>query len=656
MNKLLEMEKLIKELTQYSKEYYLESQSSISDKEYDEKYDKLLKLEEDTGCQYFNSPTVNVGYETVDCLNKVTHAKKMLSLNKTKDLEVFKNFLEEKNAQEGVLSWKLDGITIVLEYENGCLQRAVTRGNGVYGEDVTHNIKMFTNLPNKISFKDKLIIRGEAVINYDSFNKINEKLDNKYKNPRNLVSGTIRQLNNEMLADREIHFYAFELINHEDFNFLFKSKALNFLKDLGFEIVKYNLVENNEEDIDIKDIVMSLKDSIKYNNFPSDGLVLTIDNIKAAKALGETSKFPKDSLVLKWEDETEETTIVDIEWSVSRTGLINPIAIFEPVELEGTTISRASIHNVSILKELELGLGDKILVYKANMIIPQIYKNLTRSNNLEIPEFCPICGESTVQVKENNSIVLKCVNKNCSAQILSKLVHFCSREAMNIKGLSKETLSKIVKANLIDEITDIYKLFQYESELCNIDRLGSKSVKNILNNIEKSKNVNLSNFLYALGIEGIGLTNAKLICNNFNNDLDYIIKASYEDFLNVKGIGETMADSLSKFFLDENNIRIIEHFKKFLNFYSVNNEVAAETSSLKELRFCVHGKLELFKNRQEIVDSIEKNGGTFSNSISKKTDYLISNEKIPDNAKIKKAIENDIPIISESEFLTLLKN
>lgn len=655
MNKLLEMEKLIKELTQYSKEYYLESQSSVSDKEYDEKYDRLLKLEEDTGCQYFNSPTVNVGYETVDSLNKVTHVKKMLSLNKTKDLEVFKNFLKEKNAQEGILSWKLDGITIVLEYENGYLQKAVTRGNGVYGEDVTHNVKMFTNLPNKISFKDKLIIRGEAVINYDSFDKINEKLDNKYKNPRNLISGTIRQLSNEALINREIHFYAFELINYEDFNFVSKSKTLNFLEDLGFEIVAYCLTEESEEDISIEDIVMSLKNNIKHNNFPSDGLVLTVNNIKAAKALGETSKFPKDSLALKWEDETEETTLVDIEWNVSRTGLINPIAIFKPVELEGTTISRASIHNVSILKELELGLGDKILVYKANMIIPQIYKNLTRSNNLEIPEFCPICGESTVQVKENNSIVLKCINKNCSAQILSKLVHFCSREAMNIKGLSKETLNKIVKINLIDEVTDIYKLFQYESELCDIDRLGNKSVKNILNNIERSKNVNLPNFLYALGIEGVGLVNAKLICNSFNNDLDYIMKASYEDFLNIKGIGETMANSLSKFFLDENNIRIIEDFKQFLNFSFVDN-AAIKNSSFKELRFCVHGKLELFKNRQEIIDSIERNGGTFSNSISKKTDYLISNEKIPNNVKVKKAIENDIPIISESEFLILLKN
>ncbi|MCL1936613.1 MAG: NAD-dependent DNA ligase LigA [Defluviitaleaceae bacterium] len=640
-----EMQDLIKKLNEANKSYYEENREIISNFEYDKLYDELLKLEEITGIQLSNSPTKNVGYDVLESLNKVSHNTKLLSLDKTKDISKIKEFLGN---QEGVLSLKLDGLTILLTYENGELLQAVTRGNGIVGEDVTHNVKHFKNIPIKIHYKDRLVVRGEAVITYSDFEEINSKLlpEEQYKNPRNLCSGTVRQLDSSIFSKRKVMFFAFSIIEggvFEGKKLEKKSKALFFLDSLYFDIVNFQIVDNTTLENDIE----NLKDMVKNLDMPTDGLVLTYDNIEYSKNLGETSKFPKDSMAFKWQDEEKETIILDIEWNTSRTGLINPIAIFSPVDLEGTEVKKASLHNLSIVEDLEIGIGDTVLVYKANMIIPQISKNLTRSGNLEIPKFCNICN-GNIEIRNKNGVkTLNCINTSCKAQLIKFLTHYSSRNAMNIDGLSEATITKFFEKGFLTDLSSLYNLEKYKDEIKKIEGFGEKSVVNILNSIEKSKNCYLYQFIYGLGIFNIGLSYAKLLCNHFDNDIEKIKNCKVDDLININGFGKIMADNVVNYFSDKENVKTLDYIYSSLNLISENET----NNSLKDFTFVVTGNLEKFINRKQLQDIIEKKGGKLSNSVTSKTTYLINNDKTSSSSKNKTANKLNIEIINEEEFI-----
>lgn len=635
---------LVNTLNKARKAYYSQSYEIMSDFEYDKLYDELKELEEKTGIVLSNSPTKEVGYTVLSELTKVKHDKKMLSLDKTKDITKMKDFL---NSQKGILSFKLDGLTIVLKYNNGYLVSAVTRGNGEIGEDITHNFKVFENVPVEIPYKQELVLRGEAVISFENFDKINEALNitEKYKNPRNLCSGTVRQLNNEITKDRNVNFFAFSLVK-SDKNFNLKSEQLSFLKDLGFDIVEHKMVDADNIEKTIKDF----EDMIPTNKFATDGLVLTFDDISYSNSLGETSKFPKDSIAFKWADDLQTTTLLDVEWNTSRTGLINPIAIFEPVELERTTVNRASLHNISIIKNLKLGINDTIKVYKANMIIPQVAENLTKSDTLEIPKKCFACGEDTQIIQIRDGLALKCTNPNCVAKIINGIVHYVSRDALNIADFSKATIEKFIKQGFIKDFYDIYKLSNFKDEIIAMQGFGEKSYQNLIDAIEKSKNTNLANFIYALGIEHIGLSNAKLLTKTFAS-IDAIKKASFEDIINIDGFGDIMANSILSYFKEQKNLELIDKILPLLTFESVKNNLDV----FKDKTFVITGDLTQFKNRKELVEKIEILGGKVSSSVSKKTTYLINNDKNSTSSKNKKAMELNIPIISEDDFIKMIK-
>ena len=642
---------LVDTLNNARKAYYSQSFEIMSDFEYDKLYDELVSLESQTGIILSNSPTQEVGYKVLSQLKKVKHDEKMLSLDKTKDIDKLISFLGDK---VGMLSFKLDGLTIVLKYKNGKLDSAVTRGNGEIGEDITHNFKVFENVPLSIPFEDELIIRGEAVISFENFEKINENLDikDRYKNPRNLCSGSVRQLNNEITKERKVNFLAFSLVKCSK-EFKLKSSQLDFLESLGFDTVDRKILSKDN----LKDSVLEFEKNIENNKFATDGLVLTFDDIEYSKRLGNTSKFPKDSIAFKWADDLETTTLLEAEWNTSRTGLINPVAIFEPVELEGTTVNRASLHNVSIIKNLKLGIGDTIKVYKANMIIPQIAENLTKSDNLEIPKTCPACNHNAEIIKIRDGLALKCTNPYCIAKIINSIVHYVSRDAMNVEDFSKATIEKFINEGFIKNFYDIYNLEKYKEQIISMQGFGERSYQNLINSIQKSKTTKLANFIYALGIENIGLSNAKLLSKTFGS-IDNIKNASLNDILAIDGFGEIMASSVKSYFENTENISLINKILPLLNFednlYSASESKSTNTP-INDKIFVITGSLEHFKNRKELVEKIESLNGKVASSISKNTSYLINNDKNSTSSKNKKAKELNIPIISEQDFLDLIK-
>ena len=643
------MQELIAILNEAGKAYYQNAEEIMSNLQYDKLYDELVELEKELGVTLANSPTVNVGYEVLSELPKEWHEKPMLSLDKTKDVERLKEFLGD---QKALISWKLDGLTIVLTYRDGVLQKAVTRGNGEVGEVITNNAKVFQNVPLHISYKGDLILRGEAVIGYRDFEKINaeiEDVDAKYKNPRNLCSGSVRQLNNEITAKRNVKFFAFSLVKADGVEFQNSRKEqFAWLASQGFDVVEHYEVTADT----VEEKVAFFAKKIEKNDFPSDGLVLVYDDIAYGQSLGTTAKFPRDSFAFKWADEIRETKLLEMEWSPSRTGLINPVAIFEPVELEGTTVSRASVHNISIMEELELGIGDRIQVYKANMIIPQIAENLTRSGVKDIPKHCPVCGGETEIRQVNNAKSLYCTNPECQAKHIKSFALFVSRDALNIDGMSEATLEKFIMNGLIKEYADIFHLDRYEEEIKSMEGFGEKSYNKMQASIEKARTTTLPKLIYSLGIANIGLANAKIICKEFDYDIEKMKMASPEELSAIDGVGEVIANAFVDYFKDERHVKEVDRLLKEL--IIPKEEQNTETQIFAGMNFVITGSVEHFKNRNEVKEVIESKGGKVTGSVTSKTNYLINNDTTSGSSKNKKARELGIAIISEEEFLKML--
>ena len=642
---------LIGILREAGRAYYQESREIMSNFEYDKLYDELAALERETGIVFAGSPTQNVGYEVVGSLPKERHEKPMLSLNKTKSVEELREWLGD---QRGLLSWKMDGLTIVLTYEDGTLVKAVTRGNGEIGEVITNNARVFANVPLNIGFKGQLILRGEAVILYSEFERINEQIedvDAKYKNPRNLCSGSVRQLNNEITAQRNVRFYAFSLVKADGVDFKnSREEQFLWLQSQGFEVVEFKEVTSGT----LPDKVREFSEAVEGNDIPSDGLVLLFDDIEYGQALGRTAKFPRDSIAFKWADEIQETRLSYIEWSASRTGLINPVAVFEPVELEGTTVSRASVHNISIMEALDLGAGDRITVYKANMIIPQIADNLTRSGVKDIPEQCPVCGGATEIRRVNDVKSLYCTNSDCQAKKIKSFTLFTSRDALNIGGLSEATLEKFIGVGFIHEYADIFHLDRYEQEIVGMDGFGQKSYDNLIASIKKASDTTLPRVVYSLGIAGIGLANAKMICRHFKNDFEAMRRADKEELVAVDGIGEVLADAWIDFFSNPKCQAAVDHLLKELKIESEPEETGG-AAPFDGLTFVITGSVEHFKNRKEMQELIEQRGGKVTGSVTAKTNYLINNDAASSSSKNKKAKELGIPILTEEDFLKMVE-
>jgi DNA ligase (NAD+) len=647
-SKMDRIKELVELLNKAGKSYYSEGRELMSNYEYDALYDELGMLEKETGYILSNSPTVNVGYEVLSELPKERHESPMLSLDKTKSPEALAEWL---GSQKGLLSWKLDGLTIVLTYDNGQLQKAVTRGNGEVGEIITNNARVFKNVPVTIPFKGKLVLRGEAIITYSDFERINEQIpeaDAKYKNPRNLCSGSVRQLNNEITAQRNVHFFAFTLVSAQDVDFdNSRQRQFEWLKDQGFSVVEYKIVTKDT----ILDTIEWFEKTIVTNDFPSDGLVILYDDIAYGDSLGRTAKFPRNAMAFKWTDETAETTLREIEWSASRTGLINPVAVFDPVELEGTQVSRASVHNISIVESLKLGIGDRIKVFKANMIIPQIAENLTQSGNLEIPEVCPVCGGKT-QIKQVNDVkTLYCINEDCQAKHVKSFAHFVSRDALNIDGLSEATLEKFIQHGFLKNFCDLYHLEKFRDEIIALDGFGEKSYENLLTSVENSRNTTLPKFIYGLGIANVGLSNAKMIVQALGNDIEKIIHAGRQELEKIDGVGAVIADTFASYFENEKNK---EEFYKLLQ--EMHIEKAQDNQNNQILTgkvFVITGSLEHFENRNQLKERIEQLGGRVTGSVTGKTSYLINNDSHSTSSKNKTAAKLGVPVITENEFLEM---
>ncbi|HIW21093.1 MAG TPA: NAD-dependent DNA ligase LigA [Candidatus Dorea intestinavium] len=645
------MKELVSLLNKASKEYYSGSGEMMSNLEFDKLYNELLQMEKESGVVLSNSPTINVGYETLSSLPKERHESPMLSLDKTKEVDDLITFAGE---QEVLISWKLDGLTIVLTYRDGALYKAVTRGNGEVGEVVTNNAKVFKNLPLSIPYQGELILRGEAIIGYRDFERINEGIedvDAKYKNPRNLCSGSVRQLNNEITAKRNVQFFAFALVKADNVDFKnSRWEQFNWLKSQGFEVVEHVKATATMIPAEVQDFSRR----IVKNDFPSDGLVLLYDDIDYGNSLGRTAKFPRNAFAYKWEDEMKETILKEIEWSPSRTGLINPVAIFEPVELEGTTVSRASVHNISVLEDLKLGLGDHILVYKANMIIPQIAENLTKSGVKDIPSHCPICEHATMIKQISNAKALYCTNEECQAKHVGSFVHLVSRDALNIDGLSEATLTKFILHGYIKEYADLFHLDRYQEEIETMEGFGKKSYENLINNANKARRTNLASVIYGLGIPNVGLANAKIICKDFGYDVEKVLQATREELIKIDTIGEVIAEGFVGYF---KNPEKQERFKHLLAELDLEKPAENENQQIFEnINFVITGDVEHFKNRKEMKELIESLGGKVTGTVTGKTNYLINNNVTSTSSKNKKAKELGVPIISEEEFLTMLRS
>ena len=661
MDKRKRIEELVELLNQAGKAYYEAGQEIISNLEYDKAYDELVRLEEETGIVLSASPTQNVGYSVATALPKEEHASPMLSLDKTKSVETLQSFLGE---QKGILSWKLDGLTVVMTYEKGEFVKAVTRGNGRIGEIVTENAKRFRNLPLRIPFKGRLVLRGEALIRYSDFAKINEEIPEegaKYKNPRNLCSGSVRQLDPKITWERRVYFFPFTLVSVEegedgasresgglpDFHNSHEAE-FEFLEQQGFQVVGRRAVSKEE----LPEAVSDFSEQVKKNDFPSDGLVLLMDDISYGKSLGTTAKFPRNALAFKWEDEEEKTILREVEWSPSRTGLINPVAIFDPVELEGTVVSRASLHNISYLEDLKLGIGDEITVYKANMIIPQIGENLTKSGQLPIPEHCPACHEETKIVQDKEAKMLYCENPHCPAKRIKQFALFVSRDALNIEGLSEMTLEKFIGKGFIQELPDLFSLKEHKEEIIAMEGFGQKSYDKLIENAEKSRETSLARLLYGLGIGGIGASNARVLSEAFHENAEELSRAELSEVVSIKGIGPILGESIVRYFKEEENCRL---FRKLLSILHLHKEERAENAFLSGKVFVITGSLNHFQNRKELEEEIRKAGASTASSISKNTSYLINNDKNSTSSKNKKAQELGIPILSEEDFLRLLR-
>lgn len=646
MDKSERIKDLVELLNKANKAYYQEANEIMTNFEYDKLYDELVGLEKETGMVLSNSPTVNVGYQVVSQLPKEQHNSPMLSLDKTKEVGALADFAGDRKC---LLSWKMDGLTVVLTYENGELVKAVTRGNGLVGEVITNNAKTFKNIPISIPYKGRLTLRGEAVIKYSDFEQINREIedaDSKYKNPRNLCSGSVRQLNSQVTAERNVNFVAFALINADDVDFDNSiEQQYKWMESQGFQVVEYRVVTRNS----MEDAVKYFAGKIQTYDYPSDGLVLMFDDIEYGLSLGTTAKFPRNGIAFKWEDEQAETTLKYIEWSPSRTGLINPVAVFEPVELEGTTVSRASVHNISIMEELELGSGDRIKVYKANMIIPQISENLTKSGIDDLPKECPVCGHATEVKAENGIKTLYCPNSQCPAKHVKLFTLFVSRNGMNIDGLSEETLEKFIDAGYIKEFADIFHLDRYYEEIVATPGFGQKSYDNLMDSVEKARNVELSALIYSLGIPNIGSANAKLICKAFNNNIEKIRNASVEELIEIDGIGEIMAEKFCQYFADEDNIKKLDNLLKEVNIAEPEENTTPQ--NMDGLTFVITGSVEHFANRNELKSYIEKHGGKVTGSVSAKTNYLINNDAMSASSKNKKAKQLGVEIVTEEVFL-----
>ncbi len=650
MNQKERMQELVITLNRAAKAYYQDGAEIMTNFEYDKLYDELTALEKETGITLANSPTVRVGYEVLTELPKERHPSPMLSLDKTKEREQLAEFLGE---QRGILSWKLDGLTVVLTYENGELVKAVTRGNGEVGEVVTNNAKTFVNLPLRIAYAGHLVLRGEAVIRYSDFIQINdgiEEAEGKYKNPRNLCAGTVRQLNNAVTAQRRVHFFAFALIEADGVDFENSiEKQFLWMKSQGFEVVEYRMTDRET----VAAAVDSFAEAIQTFDVPSDGLVLMYDDIAYGLSLGQTAKFPRNGIAFKWQDETAETKLLSVEWSPSRTGLINPVAIFEPVELEGTTVSRASVHNISIVEALKLGIGDRLLVYKANMIIPQIAENLTGSGNLEIPETCPACGGPAVIQEENETRTLYCTNPECSAKHVKSFTHLVSRDALNIDGLSEETLKKLIAQGLLKERCDIFHLKEHREQIVSMEGLGEKSFENLTASIEQARDTVLYRILYGMGIPNIGLATAKLICKQFAEDPEKAAAATEEELVQIEGIGDVIAHAYVTFFANPAHRQQYDHLLEQVTLTGQQEESAEQKLAGKT--FVITGSVAHFANRNEMKELIENLGGKVTGSVTGKTDYLINNDAMSNSTKNRKAKELGVAVITEEQFLDMLE-
>jgi DNA ligase (NAD+) len=649
MDKKKRIKELVEILNKAAKSYYVDAVEIMPNIEYDKLYDELLELEKETNVVLSNSPTQNVGYEIAGELPKKAHESPMLSLDKTKSVEDLREWLGDNKA---LLSWKMDGLTIVLTYRDGELAEAVTRGNGIIGEVITNNAKNFQNIPLKIEFKGELILRGEAIIKYSDFKRINDAIEDataKYKNPRNLCSGSVRQLNPAITKSRMVYCNIFNVVKADGVDFEnSKAKQFEWAKNEGFDVVEYKFTDSKS----IADDIAEFESKIESNDIPSDGLVLLLDDIALGERLGSTSKFPRNAMAFKWSDERQITKLKYIEWSPSRTGLINPVAVFEPVELEGTTVSRASLHNVSIFEDLMLGVGDEISVYKANMIIPQVYENLTKSNTEKVPDTCPACGSHASIKQDNESKVLLCTNPDCQIKHIKQYALMASRDALNIDGLSESTLEKFLSKGFIKNDSDIFKLDRYKDEIVNMEGFGRRSYEKLMAALEEAKHTNVARFLYSLGINGIGSANAKMIAKYFDNDIDKIITAGKDELLEIEGIGEVLANSIVDFFKDSKNIENVKSLREVLIFEA---EESAGSDSFAGKVFVITGSLEHFTNRNELKELIEKNGGKVSGSVSSKTNFLINNDTASNSSKNKKAKELGVEIISEEDFLKLLE-
>ncbi len=647
--KISRMHELVKILNEASKTYYDEDNEVMSNFEYDKLYDELSELEKITGTVLSNSPTIHVGYEVVSELPKEKHSEPMLSLDKTKDINTLADWL---GSNEGIVSWKMDGLTVVLTYENGMLKKAVTRGNGEVGEVITNNAKTFKNLPELIPYKGKLVVRGEAVIGYHDFKKINEAIPDaaaKYKNPRNLCSGAVRQLDSAVTARRNVNFFAFFMADPEDHELNMRlgnsfENRFEYLSELGFDVVEYKKIKNGSE---IPDTVSEFQSKLQENEFPSDGLVVDLNDIEYGKSLGITAKFPRNAIAFKWKDEEAETVLRDIIWSPSRTGLINPVAVFDPVELEGTVVQRASLHNVTYVKEMQLGLGDKIRVYKANMIIPQISENITKSGEPHITDMCPACGAQTYIQNENGTETLHCPNPECPAKNVKLFSLFASRNAMNIDGISEATMEKFIDAGFLHHLSDIYNLSEYKEKIISMEGFGEKSYENIISSVDKSRNARVSGFIYGLGIANVGVSNAKMIARNFHDDIDSIISASEDEISDIEGVGDVIAHAVKIYFEKAENKDEINKLRREIKFIHEETELPQDLSGKI---FVITGSLASYPNRDALKKEIEDRGGKCSGSVSAKTNYLINNDIFSDSSKNKKAKMLGVKIITEEEF------